>query len=92
VSCPALFLTTLIPGGPPHLARYAHHPLPQGGEGGSGGPVEVIIVKNYEGHHTSAHIPKGKVAKFSHTLLESLTHSQPLIRLFILTSDSRLLN
>ena len=53
VSCPALFLTTLIPAGPPHLARYARHPRPQGGEGGSGGPVEVIIVKNYEGHRTS---------------------------------------
>jgi len=47
-------MTTLIPAGPPHLARYARHPRPQGGEGGSGGPVEVIIVKNYEGHRTSS--------------------------------------
>jgi hypothetical protein len=56
--CPALFLTTLIPAEPPHPARYARLPLPFGGEGtrgtraGDGGPIEVIIVKNSEGHHT----------------------------------------
>jgi hypothetical protein len=33
VWCPALFLTVAIPTRPPHLARYARHPLPQGGEG-----------------------------------------------------------
>ena len=103
MSRPALFLTTLIPAGPPHLARYARHPLPQGGEGrfsggrfptpftpspprgrgrvlrreipdtfyvlspkggegGPGGPVEVIVVKNYEGHHTSDTPPAGRTA------------------------------